>query len=61
MKDLLSKEHHSYKIYTLLMKSSAYHPLPSLGSPPSIYRLHPPFLDLDLLPLLRFLKNPNSL
>ena len=43
MKDLLSKEHHSYKIYTLLMKSSAYHPLPSLGSPPLYIDYIPPF------------------
>ena len=27
MKDMLSKEHYSYKIHTLLMKSSAYTPL----------------------------------
>ena len=35
MKDLLSKEHYSYKIHTLLMKSSAYPPLtPLYGLPP---------------------------
>ena len=27
MKDLLSKEHYSYKIHTLLMKSSSYLPI----------------------------------
>ena len=32
MKDLLSKENYSYKIFTLLMKSSAYHLPPSLQS-----------------------------
>ena len=45
MKDLLSKEHYCYKIYTLLVKSSA----------------HSPYIDnpLDVLPPPPFLKvNP---
>ena len=38
MKNFLSKEHYCYKIYTFLMKSSAYSPppapRPSIDNPP---------------------------
>ena len=33
MEGLLSREHYSYKIQTLLMKSSAYPPTPSIDNP----------------------------
>ena len=39
MKDLLSKEHYYYKIYTLLMKSSVYR---FFYRQPRLYELRPP-------------------
>ena len=47
MKELLSKEHHCYKIHTLLMKSSAY--LPPFYRQPAIWTT-PPFLKENLDP-----------
>ena len=44
MKDLLSKEHYSYKIHTLLMESRAYRPF--YREPP--YMNYPPFLQESL-------------
>ena len=41
MKDLLSKEHYSYKIPTLIINSSAY--VPSIDTPQ--YGLHPILLE----------------
>ena len=46
MKNLLSKEHYCYKIYTLLMKSSAYHP-PYMANPHFYMKiLIPPYMIL---------------
>ena len=56
MKDLVSKEHYSYKIHTLLMESSAY-PSSIDNSPCMDY---PPLLQENLgTPLPWFLKNPS--
>ena len=51
MKDLLSKEHSSYKIHTLFMKSTS-HPLPphlSIDNLPE--NLDSPFYDFSKIPI----------
>ena len=55
MKDLLSKEHYYYKIYTLLMKSSVYR---FFYRQPRLYELRPPFLQENLNPSFYDFLNP---
>ena len=58
MKDLLSKQHYSYTVYTLLMKSSAY---PLLLTTPPIWITFPHFYKKILsLPPLWLFKNLSS-
>ena len=65
MSDLLSKDHYSYKIQTLLMKSSAYPPFyrqPSIWTTPTPHPAPstlPHFYDKISIPLLWFFKNLN--
>ena len=50
MKDLLSKEHSSYKIHTLLMKSTSLPP-PHLSIDNLQENLDPPFYDFSKIPI----------
>ena len=56
MRDLLSKEHHCYKIHALLMKSSAYSL--SIDNPPNMG--YPPLLQENLDSPFYENPNPNS-
>ena len=49
MKDLLSKEHSSYKIHTLLMKSTSLPPHLSIDNLQE--NLDPPFYDFSKIPI----------